>query len=132
MNSAAEYVEMLLIYGKCGRNAKAAARMYAQRFPNRNHPNHKVIVVTQFKILNLNFRYRHNSAPNVKVLAARLGTKGWGWQSWGVGNSASGNIAGVEALGRAVEAGRSLFFGFSKRTHLAKSDPIFQKSVSYI
>jgi hypothetical protein len=23
----------------------------------------------------------------VKVLAARLGTKGWGWQSWGVGNS---------------------------------------------
>jgi hypothetical protein len=34
------------------------------------------VVVTQFKILNLNFRYRHNSAPNVKVLAARLGTKG--------------------------------------------------------
>jgi hypothetical protein len=25
------------------------------------------------------YRYRHNSAPNVKVLAARLGTKGWGW-----------------------------------------------------
>jgi hypothetical protein len=23
----------------------------------------------------------------VKVLAAGLGTKGWGWQSWGVGNS---------------------------------------------
>jgi hypothetical protein len=23
----------------------------------------------------------------VKVLAARLGTKGWGWQSWGVGHS---------------------------------------------
>jgi hypothetical protein len=44
MNSAAEYVEMLLIYGKCGQNAKAAARMYAQRFPNRNHTNHKVIL----------------------------------------------------------------------------------------
>jgi hypothetical protein len=35
---------MLLIYGKCGRKAKAAAKMYAQRFPNRNHPNHKVVV----------------------------------------------------------------------------------------
>jgi hypothetical protein len=60
--------------------------------------------VTQFKILNLNFRYSHNSAPN--VLAARLGTKGWGWQSWRVGNSASGNIAGGKrALARVVEAG---------------------------
>jgi hypothetical protein len=39
-------------------------------------------VVTQFKILNLNSRYRNNSTPNVKVLAARLRTKGWGWQSW--------------------------------------------------
>jgi hypothetical protein len=37
--------------------------------------SNKHAVVTQFKILNLNFRYRHNSAPNVKVLAARLGTK---------------------------------------------------------
>jgi hypothetical protein len=41
------------------------------------------LVVTQFKVLNLNSRYGHNSAPNVKILAARLGTKGWGWQSWG-------------------------------------------------
>jgi hypothetical protein len=46
----------------------------------------KRAVVTQFKILNSNFRYRHNSAPNLKLLAARLGTKG----------SASGNIAGVK------------------------------------
>jgi hypothetical protein len=55
--------------------------------------SHKIeyVVVTQFKILNSNFRYRHNSTPNVKVLAARLGTKG----------SASGNIAGVEAGSRA-------------------------------
>jgi hypothetical protein len=37
----------------------------------------------------------------------------------------SGNIAGVKrALARVVEGGRSLLFGFSKRTHLAKSDPI--------
>jgi hypothetical protein len=83
--------------------------------------------VTQFKILNLNLRYRHNSAPNVKVLAARLGTKGWGWQFCERKYSGGGS-----SLGRAVEGGRSLLFGFSKRTHLAKSDPIFQKSVSYI
>jgi hypothetical protein len=44
-------------------------------------------VVTQFKIQILNFRYRHNSAPNVKVLAARLGT-------------ASGNMAGGETGSR--------------------------------
>jgi hypothetical protein len=34
MYSAADYVEML-IYGERGRNARAAARMYAQRFPIR-------------------------------------------------------------------------------------------------
>jgi hypothetical protein len=56
----------------------------------------------------------------VKVLAARLGTT-------------SGDIAGVEARSRGwLKGGRSLLFGFSKRTDLAKSDPIFQKSVSYI
>jgi hypothetical protein len=50
----------------------------------------------------------------VKVLAARLGT-------------ASGNIAGVEALSRGwLKGGRSLLFGFSRRTHLAKSDPVSQ------
>jgi hypothetical protein len=38
------YVEMLLIYGECGRNARAAAMMYAQRIPNRNHLNHEVIL----------------------------------------------------------------------------------------
>jgi hypothetical protein len=44
MYSVEDYVEMLLIYGECGRNARAAVRMYAQHFPNRNHPNHKVIL----------------------------------------------------------------------------------------
>jgi hypothetical protein len=44
MYSATDYVEMLLIYGECGRNARAAARIYAQRFPNTNHTNHKVIL----------------------------------------------------------------------------------------
>jgi hypothetical protein len=45
----------------------------------------------------------------VKVRAARLGTKGWGWQSWGVDNSESGNIAGMKRTrARVVEGGRSL------------------------
>jgi hypothetical protein len=39
---------------------------------------------------------------------------------------------GENGLARVVEGGSSLLFGFSKRTDLAKSDPIFQKSVSYI
>jgi hypothetical protein len=56
----------------------------------------------------------------MKVLAARLGTR-------------SGNIAGMKGLSRVwLKGGRSLLFGFSKRTDLAKRDPIFQKSVSYI
>jgi hypothetical protein len=41
----ADYVEMLIIiYGECGRNAREATRVYAQRFPNRNHPDHKTIL----------------------------------------------------------------------------------------
>jgi hypothetical protein len=39
----------------------------------------------------------------------------------------SGNIAGMKrSLARVVGGGRSLLFGFSKRTHLAKSDPVSQ------
>jgi hypothetical protein len=44
MYSAGNYVEMLIIYGKCGRNARETARVYAQGFPNRNHPDYKTIV----------------------------------------------------------------------------------------
>jgi hypothetical protein len=44
MYSAKNYVEMLIIYGECGRNAREPARVYAQRFPNRNHPGHKTIL----------------------------------------------------------------------------------------
>jgi hypothetical protein len=44
MYSAADYVEILIIYGKCGGNARETARVYAQRFPSRNHPDHKTIL----------------------------------------------------------------------------------------
>jgi hypothetical protein len=43
-----------------------------------------------------NLRYPHEIAPNVKVLAARVGTKGWGWQSWG-----EWKYSGGEAVSRA-------------------------------
>jgi hypothetical protein len=44
MYSAADYVEILIIYGECGGNARETPRVYAQRFPNRNHPDHKTIL----------------------------------------------------------------------------------------
>lgn len=34
-----EFLEMLLIYGECGRNARQAAIIYSQRFPNVRKPN---------------------------------------------------------------------------------------------
>jgi len=33
-----EYVDILLIYGECERNARASARLYAERYPERMHP----------------------------------------------------------------------------------------------
>jgi hypothetical protein len=59
----------------------------------------------------------------VKVLAARLGTKGWGWRSWGAGNSEE---EGVKRFARDGRKGSSLLFGFSKRIQRAKSDPYFK------
>lgn len=37
-----EYVDMLLVYGKCDMNGRAAEREYRRRFPNRRVPNHKI------------------------------------------------------------------------------------------
>jgi hypothetical protein len=42
MYSAADYVEMLIIFGECGRNAREAARIFSDRFPDRP-PDHKTI-----------------------------------------------------------------------------------------
>jgi hypothetical protein len=38
------YLEMELLYGQCDRNAAAAAREYAIRFPDRRHPDNHVIL----------------------------------------------------------------------------------------
>jgi hypothetical protein len=45
MYSAADCVEMLIIiFGECGRNAREAARVFSDRFPDRPSPDHKAIL----------------------------------------------------------------------------------------
>jgi hypothetical protein len=44
MYTAAEYAEMLIIYGECRRNAREDAREYAIRFPRLPHPNYNVFL----------------------------------------------------------------------------------------
>jgi hypothetical protein len=40
--SVEEKLERILIYGACHRNAVLAAATYAERFPERPHPEHKI------------------------------------------------------------------------------------------
>jgi hypothetical protein len=40
---ATDYLEMIIIFGECGRNAREAAKVFSERFPNRYHPDQKVI-----------------------------------------------------------------------------------------
>ena len=44
-----EYLDMVLIYGECGQRARAAARVFHQRFPHRR-PTHNVILDTVRRI----------------------------------------------------------------------------------
>jgi hypothetical protein len=45
MYTAAEYAEMLIIYGECRRNAREDVREYAIRFSRRlPHPNYNVFL----------------------------------------------------------------------------------------
>lgn len=39
-----EYAMMHFIYGECGGNARAAARKYAERYPNASSPDHRVFI----------------------------------------------------------------------------------------
>ncbi|KAJ8933301.1 hypothetical protein NQ318_012258 [Aromia moschata] len=41
-----EIVDMLLILGENHNNSRAAARLYAERFPDRRHPDHRTIRLT--------------------------------------------------------------------------------------
>jgi hypothetical protein len=60
MYSAADYVEMLIIFGECGRNAREAARIFSGRFPDRPSPDYKTIL-----------RVRARSQETGKVLPNR-------------------------------------------------------------
>jgi hypothetical protein len=40
--SVVEKLEIILIYGACHNNAVLAAATYAERFPERPHPEHKI------------------------------------------------------------------------------------------
>ncbi|KAL1505150.1 hypothetical protein ABEB36_004773 [Hypothenemus hampei] len=54
-----EYVDMLKILGAYNDNATAAARAYAEKFPNRRHPDAKAIRRVEVRLLetgNLNPR----------------------------------------------------------------------------
>jgi hypothetical protein len=44
LQHSADYVEMLIIFGECGRNAREAARIFSDRFPDRPSPDHKTIL----------------------------------------------------------------------------------------
>lgn len=47
-----EMVDMILIYGECRKNARAAQQLYAERFPNRQHPSHQSFINTTERLLN--------------------------------------------------------------------------------
>lgn len=67
-----EYVDMLLTLGECHGSARAAARRYAEKFPNRNVPNYKTFLCTERRLReqgtlkgNNNERGRHRNVRNV-------------------------------------------------------------------
>lgn len=43
--TAREYIDMIITYGMAGQNARAAVRLYAERFPKRErHPTYRTIL----------------------------------------------------------------------------------------
>ncbi|XP_072758743.1 uncharacterized protein [Anoplolepis gracilipes] len=81
--TAEEYTEMIIAYGAAGRNARAAARLYAEQFPGRDsHPAFNTILrcvqrtrETGFVGLSINQRYagrviQHQVHEEERVLRA--------------------------------------------------------------
>jgi hypothetical protein len=64
-----EKVDMLLIYGEAKKNALAARRLYAERYPERNHPNHKI-----FTKLENSLRQNHVAFSIKKVIQRTVRT----------------------------------------------------------
>jgi hypothetical protein len=48
--SIVEYADMHFVYGLAEGNARLAERLYTQRFPHRQHPNHKVFIAVHNRI----------------------------------------------------------------------------------
>ncbi|CAH2085906.1 unnamed protein product [Euphydryas editha] len=61
MYTSHEYTDMHLIYGEARCNARAAARLYAERYPNRRHPSHEV------------FSRTHNAISEGRIPGERSG-----------------------------------------------------------
>lgn len=48
--SISEYADMHFVYGAAEGNARLAERIYAQRFPHRQHPGHKVFIAVHNRL----------------------------------------------------------------------------------
>lgn len=77
--SSAEYTDIHFMYGVADGNARLAARLYAERFPNRRHPSHKVFVAVHNRLResgqlkgNMNVTGRPRSVRNVRFEEAIL------------------------------------------------------------
>lgn len=58
--SSVEYTDIIFVYGYCNGNARAAAREYRRRFPERRTPHHTNFPRT------FNFSREHGRFPNVR------------------------------------------------------------------
>lgn len=63
-----EKVDMLLIYGECGKNAVRSVNLYAERYPERPTPNRKIFdrLVTTL-IETGSFELKRNNNNNLPV-----------------------------------------------------------------
>jgi hypothetical protein len=68
--SIEEKTEMLLIFGKCGRDATLAAEIYAARFPQNRAPNCQI-----FKSLVSSLRERETFQQNTKSFINPMSTQ---------------------------------------------------------
>lgn len=63
-----ELVDMHLCYGNTNCNARAAARLYAERFPNRRHPHHSTFRTIHRNLLEYgNLKGKKNSGRNARI-----------------------------------------------------------------
>jgi len=64
MLNNSEKVDMILIYGECNKHCREAARVYANRYPERYHPPHNFRTHGTFSIRDTQRQRRRNIEPN--------------------------------------------------------------------